>query len=311
MDKSSYFIKNKALFGSYPSQDDVFELEEQGVKYFVDLTEIGEKKVVSYKTNQSYLHFPIKDNRPPSNWMDFSKLVIQLSSLITTLKEGEMLFLHCKAGVSRSGMLVASLLCYMSRVSPEEAIDLTTRYYGERKLKNKNLYNIVLPKSLSQQAFIRRFFKPLYYYRAYKNGSTCGFSNFSLHEVNVPELGIFPTAEAAFQAFKDTEDTEYIKKLQILRNPRTARKLGKELAKEFELERNDEWERKKDAIMSRVLTLKFEQNDDIRETLLKSCLRPLVDNNRNDEYWGIGEDQKGQNKNGIILEAIRLRYFLT
>ena len=43
----SYFIENKALFGSYPKHEDVKELENEGVILFVDLTCPGEKKITS------------------------------------------------------------------------------------------------------------------------------------------------------------------------------------------------------------------------------------------------------------------------
>ena len=39
MNNSSFFIKDRALFGSFPSQDSVSELETLGVRYFVDLME--------------------------------------------------------------------------------------------------------------------------------------------------------------------------------------------------------------------------------------------------------------------------------
>ena len=44
MDNSSYFIKNRSLFGSFPTQESVQELEEHGVRYFVDLTDITREK---------------------------------------------------------------------------------------------------------------------------------------------------------------------------------------------------------------------------------------------------------------------------
>ena len=35
MNNISYFIENKAFFGSFPTQENVQELEYNGVKYFV------------------------------------------------------------------------------------------------------------------------------------------------------------------------------------------------------------------------------------------------------------------------------------
>ena len=38
MDTSSYFIKNKAIFGNYPCPEKIKDLIEIGVTIFVDLT---------------------------------------------------------------------------------------------------------------------------------------------------------------------------------------------------------------------------------------------------------------------------------
>ena len=38
MNYCSYFIKDKCMFGSFPTQESVNELEHEGVRYFIDLT---------------------------------------------------------------------------------------------------------------------------------------------------------------------------------------------------------------------------------------------------------------------------------
>ena len=60
MNNCSFFIKDKALFGSSPSQESVEELEENGVKYFIDLTTPEEKeqnKVKLYVTKHNYINY--------------------------------------------------------------------------------------------------------------------------------------------------------------------------------------------------------------------------------------------------------------
>ena len=46
MEYASFFITDKALFGSFPTQAQVEELESTGVRYFVDLTNPNESKIV-------------------------------------------------------------------------------------------------------------------------------------------------------------------------------------------------------------------------------------------------------------------------
>ena len=44
METSSYFIMNKALFGGYPDNNKFKELKECGVKYYIDLVTVSERK---------------------------------------------------------------------------------------------------------------------------------------------------------------------------------------------------------------------------------------------------------------------------
>ena len=82
MDKASFFVKNKALFGSYPTQKDIEEYEENGVIYFINLTENGEKGIEPYKTKYTYIHYPIKDMRIPTDWNSFAEFIIKVSNII-------------------------------------------------------------------------------------------------------------------------------------------------------------------------------------------------------------------------------------
>ena len=65
MDTCSYFIKDKALFGSYPSEIAVKELEDNGVRYFVNLTHEDEDKIKQYQTNYQIITYTIKDRSIP------------------------------------------------------------------------------------------------------------------------------------------------------------------------------------------------------------------------------------------------------
>ena len=55
MELTSEFIKNKAYFGGYPTQEQVNAYEDIGFRYFVDLTQDGEKRITPYKTKYNYI----------------------------------------------------------------------------------------------------------------------------------------------------------------------------------------------------------------------------------------------------------------
>ena len=82
MDKASYFVDNKALFGGYPTQKEVEEYENNGVRYFINLTEDGEKGIEPYITKYVYIHYPIKDRKAPKDWKSFSEFIGRLRVLL-------------------------------------------------------------------------------------------------------------------------------------------------------------------------------------------------------------------------------------
>ena len=85
MNNCSFFIKDKALFGSSPSQKSVEELEENGVKYFIDLTTPEEKeqnKVKFYITKYNYINYPIIDRHIPTDWRNYASFIIKICKII-------------------------------------------------------------------------------------------------------------------------------------------------------------------------------------------------------------------------------------
>ena len=303
MDHCSYFIKNRAMFGSFPTQEAVTELESEGVRHFVNLTFDEEDKLTPYTTKYNYIHFPIIDRRAPSNWQEFAKFILILSHIITDLPSGEKLYLHCKGGHGRSGVVVSCILCFMFGLRPEDAMERTTKYHSNRSVMRDKWRKLGSPQTHSQKNFVFKFFEPLHFYRAHKTGYTIGFSNFSLHPVDIPGVGIFPTSEAAFQAHKDLSNSDYVQKQQNTKTPVAAKFLGKAVRVD------SEWFRSQDTVMQRVLRYKFEQNSVIRERLINTGLRTIVQHTRGDYVWGDG-DGSGQNKLGRMLTQLRNDIYL-
>ena len=300
MDRCSFFIKNRGLFGSFPDQEAVSELENEGVRYFVNLTFDTEKKITPYITKYNYIHYPIVDHQTPTNWKSFAQFIIKLSKILFTLLPKERLYIHCKGGHGRSGVVVACILCYMFNITPEDALKRTTKYHSNRSIMRERWRQLGSPQTRIQKSFVYKFFEPLYFYRAYKTGYTTGFSNFSLHPVEIPGLGIFPTSEAAFNAHKNLEDLDHINKQKNAKTPMVSKYIGNRVIL------RDDWDDVKDDIMEMILRLKFKQNEFINDKLINTGLRVLIEHNiKGDNYWGIGLDGKGLNKLGKILTKIR------
>lgn len=163
MERCSYFIPKKALFGSFPSQEAVSILESEGVKYFIDLTNKGERFIKKYVTIYNYINYPIKDHSVPDDKVSFSQLIIKLCDIICTLQNDDKIYIHCKGGHGRSGILVACILCKYYNLTPREALIETNRCHRNRLHMRERWRKIGSPQSINQKEFVYSFFKPFYF----------------------------------------------------------------------------------------------------------------------------------------------------
>lgn len=304
MDYFSYFIPEKALFGCYPNQELIKQLENLHVKYIINLTSSNEDKITPYRSDTIiFINYPIKDRYIPEDIQSFSAFIVKISNLINNLSSNEKIYIHCKGGHGRSGVVVACLLAYINKISPEKALELTNKYHNNRlKMKDK-WRKIGSPQTGKQKKFVYNLFKPFYYNKAVKKGSTVGFSNFSQHPIDVPEIGIFPTAESVFQAYKNINNKEYVEKMKKVENPYLAKIIGNKC------EVNENWYNLRYKIMKNIIQLKFEQHKDFKINLLNTGLKHIYNQNY-DIYWGKIINNDGENKLGEILMEVRNNYFL-
>ena len=301
MNKSSYFIPEKALFGSYPNSDSAKELENNGVTLFIDLTEDHEIiNKYQLSENSQKISYPITDRKIPTDYLSFVLLVIKITNFMSSLKNDEKIYVHCKGGHGRAGILVACLLCYIYDIDPNIALELTSKYHSTRKEMKPKWRQIGSPQTHRQKNFVIRMFTPLKFYKAFKSGTTTGFSNFSTHPVYISFFDkTFPTSEAAFNAYKDPNNKEYIENLVNSKSPFIA----KEFSKRCNL--RSDWYENRQKFMLEVIIEKTKQHKELRTNLINSGLKPIIHFTKNDKFWGNGPENNGQNILGRILLEVR------
>ena len=167
MNKSSYFIENKARFGSYPAQESVKELEENGVRHFVNLTFPDENKITPYNTEYNKINFPIIDASIPTDWLQFSIFLAKIINIIYSLKKGELIYIHCKGGHGRAGLVVACLFCYIFGMTPHDALIRTSICHNNREVMRDRWREIGSPQTHNQKQFVYKFFRPVYLHGIY------------------------------------------------------------------------------------------------------------------------------------------------
>jgi predicted NAD-dependent protein-ADP-ribosyltransferase YbiA (DUF1768 family) len=297
MERCSEFIKNKALFGGYPVQEQVDYFETIGVRYFIDLTCTGEKKITPYTTKYTYINYPIKDRRVPTNWQSFAKFIIKVGEIIKNLQSKNKIYVHCKGGHGRAGIVVACLLCYLYRMSPSDALTTTTQYHSHREEMREKWRRMGSPQTRSQKHFVTKFFEPLYIYNNYTKYFSTGFSNDVDLPVMIPGFGLFPTATSAFNAFKDPSNTEYVGSLETETDVHRIHDISSSC------HAREGWDNIRESVMYTVLKYKFNQHDIIRKNLLDTGLRQIVVRST-DPFWG-KLDTSGKNMLGKLLIKLR------
>lgn len=190
-DTSSFFIKDKAFFGSYPTQEIVDNFIKRGVKYFIDLTNDYEKnKLKRYHldTNCIYINYQIRDRSVPSNLYEFTKFIIKLSHIIKNLKENELCYVHCRGGHGRAGLVVCCLLCYIYNYNSTEGLRLTTKYHNDREVMNEKWRKLGSPQTENQKKFIIRMFKPIFLNNIYNKNTYYYLNNHSKHPITYKNI---------------------------------------------------------------------------------------------------------------------------
>jgi predicted NAD-dependent protein-ADP-ribosyltransferase YbiA (DUF1768 family) len=300
MQNSSYFIENRALFGCYPKQSDVDELEREGVRYFVNLTCVGERKIIPYSLPSSCkeLLFPIRDRSVPRDWKVFSSFISTLSDIIVNLPSTHKVYVHCRGGHGRAGMVVAILLCHILKLEPIESLRQTSIFHANRPNIKPKWKAIGSPNEYRQRAFVYRYFEPLNLYRIqYKGVYDNGFSRFSHHPFRVDGT-VYNSVEGALLHFINESSLK-------MQNIDFTKMYGKEaflirrsLIPLNRLKIDETWV----VELKRLFRLKLDQHPMLKNKLLRSGFRSITMHARGNFTWPSGH---GTNVAGEVLMDIR------
>jgi len=129
------------------------------------------------------------------------------------------------------------------------------------------------------------------------------FTNFSLHSIEY-DGRIYATSEHLYQAFKFMTTDPAI--AELMRTQPSARAARKEAGFQRAHQRSD-WFDVNVEVMDQILHAKFMQHDDLREKLLETGNRELIEDSPDDTFWGIGRDGQGRNELGKALMRLRER----
>jgi protein-tyrosine phosphatase len=277
-DNSTYFIENKALFGPYPTVNDINYLESQGVLYFVDLTEINKLPSYTHLLGQDtkFIKFPIPDMKIPHDYIQFSSFIVYLDNIIKHLKNGQKIYIHCRGGNGRVGIVVACLLVrfHYPKLSALDALQLTSKYHSERKTLKLKWKMVGSPQTPAQKNYVIKMYTPFCFSRETFYGNKYGFVPHAKIPIHLDENNF---------TFEDS---------QILFKHLVSKKLYMSDSDVYKC-------------MKYVQSIKITQCPLFMNNLLNTTLRPIIYCNNHDMYWGINKQGDGKNLLGHILMELR------
>lgn len=162
--------KDRLYFGPFPNQLMIDRLIEEKFDIIVNLTMDDEEvlkhiedkdDITGYKVSKNkYISYQIKDNDIPTCPISYCSFILKLYNLY---KNNKKIYIHCRGGHGRSGMVSTSL---MLTISPEknikDVIDDVNKSHINRvilrdKWKNKNT-----PFNYNQYSFLLKIHKNIY-----------------------------------------------------------------------------------------------------------------------------------------------------
>jgi hypothetical protein len=154
-----WVVPGRVLAGEYPGGDDdaqtrarLARLHVVGIDSFVDLTENGELAPYSHflPPHIEYLRSAIIDTRVPNN-VDQTRQV--LSAIRAALARNRCVYVHCRAGIGRTGLVVG---CYLADEEPNGKTALKTLNRLWRQSERSDTWPQV-PQTAEQADYVRRW----------------------------------------------------------------------------------------------------------------------------------------------------------
>lgn len=161
---ANYLLDERIMFGWYPSpnndgilSNDIHALLNTRRTAFVNLVSMEERSVlfdytstVMKQTNKPiFIYYEIPDQGLPNDLNSYKELIQHLYTLID---EGERIYIHCRGGHGRSGIVAACLLIHMG-YSNEEALTLVSNAHKTREY----IPDYPCPQTAEQVQFVRNY----------------------------------------------------------------------------------------------------------------------------------------------------------
>lgn len=164
MENFSSKVTDTLFFGKYPSQEECDLIISEGVVLFVDLTtpeEITWAPIKggrgydfgSHSPNIAYIRCAMEDRTPDAR--DENQFKRALAVAYKECKNGNKVYIHCRGGHGRSGMLAAILLCMVEGIDSKDSLARIKDAHSTRTIMEPKWRKMGAPQTLAQKKFVK------------------------------------------------------------------------------------------------------------------------------------------------------------
>ncbi len=150
-DFCSYLFHGQIAFGKQPTPVQAELLNKQGYTVFVNLLENAGKNEAVYKA-EMIIPFPIMNDSCPKQSIE--DLITKLREI---LKEGRKMYIHCKNGRGRTGLVVSCLIGMLFDIDADSAIDIVNKAHRKGHGRSKKWQKHEIPSHRNQMKYIEDF----------------------------------------------------------------------------------------------------------------------------------------------------------
>jgi predicted NAD-dependent protein-ADP-ribosyltransferase YbiA (DUF1768 family) len=263
MENHSCFLGGLGYFGYYPDESLISLLLEERFDHIVDLT-CDSDNLDPYFIDIHCIKYPIRDGDVPGDFESFMRLIFMIACW---LERGEKVYIHCRGGHGRSGLVSAAVLCAFRNTHPRDAITVVTNAHWSRKNIRNKWKKMQCPHHRHQRTWLFKHFNPVYFgestdYPTNKHFSTTSSTDISLYGSR------FSSVKNAFETLAPYYSPQHIS-----------------------------------VLMFDILRQKYTSDKDARYHLLSTFGKPFIYKYPNN-FWGTHNDT-GLNIMGDLMSSVR------
>lgn len=162
MDLISTLIPERVYFGGYPTEQMMLELSKNRFTHIVNLTSEGEMPPYHFDESVEVFEFPIPDHSVPLDMFEYCHFVTVLRRILVNDLSSKI-YIHCRGGHGRSGMLCVSLwMLIQLETEVIRAIEYVNTCHISRNILREKWRTRRMPFNHVQSSFLHRIHKNIF-----------------------------------------------------------------------------------------------------------------------------------------------------